>query len=96
LDPVAILRDGWEIDEVFSRLGSLVRHVRGRDATGGAGGRTKPAAVGAGGTDWVQLFANLDGAGYRGWVTVDPFELPDRAGAAAQARSALVAAQAKR
>src|SRR5687768_2977594 len=36
LDPVGILRDDWDADEVFSRLGGLVRHVRGRDAVGGA------------------------------------------------------------
>src|SRR5581483_1802340 len=29
LDPVSILRDAWETDEVFSRLGPLVQHVRG-------------------------------------------------------------------
>ena len=86
LDPVSVLRDDWEIDEVFSRLGNVVRHVRARDAVRGADRRTKPAAVGKGNTDWGQLLANLEGAGYVGWVTVDPLELPDRVAAAAVAR----------
>jgi sugar phosphate isomerase/epimerase len=82
LDPVAVLRDDWEADDVFSRLGPLVRHVRGRDATGGAGHRTRPAVVGQGDTDWRQFLARLDDAGYQGWITLDPLELPDRAVAA--------------
>lgn len=81
LDPAAILRDAWDMDEVFSRLGALVRHVRGRDAIG-AHGRTKPAVIGQGSVRWDEFFADLDGAGYRGWVTIDPVELPDRIPAA--------------
>jgi sugar phosphate isomerase/epimerase len=89
LDPVALLRDAWEGDEVFSRLGGLIRHVRGRDATGGADRRTTPAVLGQGDTSWEQLLANLDAAGYSGWITVDPIELSDRAAAATQARERL-------
>lgn len=82
LDPVAVLRDEWTVDEILSRLGALVRHVRGRDAVGGAGGRTRPAVVGAGGANWGELLADLDAAGYGGWVTLDPVDLTDRAAAA--------------
>jgi sugar phosphate isomerase/epimerase len=89
LDPVAVLRDAWDVDEVFSRLGNLIRHVRGRDAVRGANRRTKPAPVGGGNTDWEKLQSNLDEAGYAGWVTVDPIELTDRAGAARQAQERL-------
>ena len=78
LDPVAILRDHWGTDEVFSRLGGLVRHVRARDATVGHDHRTRPAAIGHGDVDWGQLAALLDEAGYNGWLTVDPLELSDR------------------
>ncbi len=85
LDPVAILRDEWPIDESFSRLGPLIRHVRGRDATRGAGGRTSPAVIGAGSTNWDELLSNLDGSDYQGWITIDPLELPDRTGAATAA-----------
>jgi sugar phosphate isomerase/epimerase len=90
LDPAAVLGDAWDLDETFSRLGPQVRHVRGRDAIRGADRRTKPAVVGQGDTDWPQLLANLDGADYGGWITVDPLELPDRAGAAAAALSHLL------
>jgi sugar phosphate isomerase/epimerase len=83
LDPVAILRDEWPLDELFSRLGLLIRHVRGRDATRGAGGRTSPAVVGAGSVQWDELLSNLDAAGFHSWITIDPMELPDRVGAAA-------------
>ena len=89
LDPVSVLRDEWNLDEAFSHLGALVRHVRARDAVRGADRRTRPAAVGKGGVNWEQLLSNLDGAGYAGWVTVDPLELPDRHAAAIAARKRL-------
>jgi hypothetical protein len=82
LDPVAVLRDRWGTDEVFSRLGGLVRQVRARDAAVGHDRRTRPAAIGRGDVDWGQLMALLDEAGYRGWLTVDPLELADRPAAA--------------
>lgn len=89
LDPVAVLRDEWDLDETFSRLGALVRHVHGRDAIKGADRRTRPAIIGRGDTDWGTLLADLDAAGYRGWITVDPTELPDRQAAAVAARKYL-------
>jgi sugar phosphate isomerase/epimerase len=82
LDAVAVARDAWGIDEIFSRLGPLVRHVRARDAVTGTDQRTRPAVVGRGSVAWEALLANLDDAGYRGWVTIDPLELPDRAAGA--------------
>jgi sugar phosphate isomerase/epimerase len=82
LDPVALLQDEWEPDEFFSRLGPLVRHVRARDAVGGAGRRTKPAVVGQGSVPWESLLASLDAAGYQGWITLDPLDVADRARAA--------------
>jgi sugar phosphate isomerase/epimerase len=83
LDPVAILRDEWPIDEIFSRLGNSIRHVRGRDGAAGADRRTQPAILGKGSTDWTLLCARLDDAGFNGWITLDPMELTDRAAAAA-------------
>jgi len=83
LDPAAIIGDEWPLDEIFSRLGPYIRHVRGRDAIGGINHRTKPAIIGQGDTQWTQLLANLDAAGYAGWITLDPLELPDRPLAAA-------------
>ena len=82
LDPVAILRDTWDMDEVFSQLGPLIRHVRGRDALVGADRRTKPATIGQGKADWPALLHNLDQSGYRGWITIDPIDLPNRHAAA--------------
>ena len=89
LDPVMMLRDEWDADAIFSRLGSLVRHVRGRDATRGASHRTKPAVLGKGNVNWGETLANLDASDYSGWITVDPLELPDRVAAAVSAREAL-------
>ena len=82
LDPVSVLRDAWDLDETFSAVGPLVRHVRGRDAVAGADRRTKPTVVGRGDTKWDHLLSNLDAADYRGWVTMDPSDLPDRPAAA--------------
>jgi sugar phosphate isomerase/epimerase len=85
IDPVAILRDEWSIDEVFSRIGPLIRHARVHDASLGAGGRTVPAIVGKGGVDWNEFLARLDDAGYAGWLTIDPSDVPDRPGGIAAA-----------
>jgi sugar phosphate isomerase/epimerase len=82
LDPTAMLRDEWEVDEVFSRLGSLIRHTRGRDAIKGQGGRTQPAVMGKGDVRWEEIMQRLDEAGYAGPITVDPMELADRVAAA--------------
>jgi sugar phosphate isomerase/epimerase len=89
LDPVATLRDEWDMDEIFSQLGPMIRHVRGRDALLGADRRTKATAIGQGRVDWRSLLANLDQAGYRGWITIDPIDLPDRTDAAATGRTYL-------
>ena len=82
LDPVSILRDSLNIDEIFARLGPSIRHVRARDAVVGADKRTKPASVGRGDTKWDHLLSNLEGSGYHGWITFDPTELADRSAAA--------------
>jgi sugar phosphate isomerase/epimerase len=82
LDPVAILRDEWNMHEFFSRLGNLVRHIRARDAITGADRRTKPMPIGNGNVKWGQLFSDLDGASFNGWLTLDPMDLSDRIAAA--------------
>ena len=82
LDPVAMLRDEWPDDEIFSRLGAKIRHVRGRDAVAGAQRRTQSAIVGRGDTQWPALLANLDAAGFNGWLTLDPVDMVDRPAAA--------------
>ena len=89
LDPVAVLRDEWSRDEVFSRLGHLVRHVRGKDASKGAHRRTKSTVMGKGDAEWHEWIAALDDAGYIGWVTIDPVELTDRAAGATAGLSLL-------
>jgi len=89
LDPVALLRDEWTLDETLSALGPLIRHVRARDALIGMDRRTRPAPIGAGATDWPRLLADLDSAGFHGWFTVDPTELPNRTDAASAGLAAL-------
>jgi sugar phosphate isomerase/epimerase len=82
LDPVAIVRDSLGLDEIFSRLGGLIVHVRGRDAVRGTDRRTRPAPIGRGSVNWGALMSNLDETGYQGWLTIDSLELQDRAAAA--------------
>jgi sugar phosphate isomerase/epimerase len=89
LDPAAMLRDQWDSDEVFSQLGAMIRHVRGRDALSGADYRTKPTATGQGNVNWPGLLASLDEAAFSGWITIDPIELPDRRAAANAGRQYL-------
>ena len=91
LDPVSVLRDDWDLDEVFSLVGAQIRHVRARDAVSGADRRTKPAIVGQGNVNWGQLLSNLHGAGYASWITVEPTELLDRIAAAVAARKHIMA-----
>lgn len=81
LDAVSLLRDAWDVDEIFSRLGPLIRHVRARDANCGHDRRTRPAPIGAGDTNWPALLSRLDESAYRGAIVVDSTELPDRVGA---------------
>jgi len=78
LDPVTLLQDEWPLDEVFSRIGHHIRHVRGRDALAGAQRRTRPAILGRGSVDWPALLAALEQTGYNGWLTIDALELTDR------------------
>jgi sugar phosphate isomerase/epimerase len=47
--------------------------------------RTSPAVIGKGSTDWPALLSRLDDAGYRGWITIDSLEFPDRVAAAGAA-----------
>jgi len=82
LDPVAMLSDNWKPYEIFSNLGGMIRHVRGRDAILGADHRVKPAMIGRGSVDWPGLLSDLEDAGYHGWITVDPIDLTDRRSAA--------------
>jgi len=82
LDPVSLLRDEWDIDRVFSRLGTVVGHVRARDAIVGNDRRTRPAQIGQGSTNWGELFSAIDAAGFSGWITIDPMELTNRTAAA--------------
>jgi len=89
LDPVAILRDEWDIDEIFSRLGPFIRHVRARDAVRGDDRRTRAVAIGAGSVNWNQLLSHLNDAAYEGFLTIDPIELPDRLGCAIAGRDHL-------
>ncbi|MFT3787065.1 MAG: sugar phosphate isomerase/epimerase family protein [Tepidisphaeraceae bacterium] len=89
LDPVALLADEMPVDEVFARIGPLVRHVRGRDAVRGLGNRVQTTLLGEGKVDWTGLRALLDDAGYAGPITVDPSDLPNTAIAASLGRTTL-------
>ncbi len=93
LDPISLLEDRLTPPEAFDLLGPLVLHVRARDAVKGTAGRTRPAAVGAGDTNWPALLGLLDEAGYHGPVTLDPMQLPDRPAAARRGLTHLRAAR---
>jgi sugar phosphate isomerase/epimerase len=81
-DPVGMLKDQWSEGEIFSRVGGLIRHVRGRDAILGSEKRTKGAVMGKGSVEWGKLLGELDEAGFGGWITIDPSELSNRRAAA--------------
>lgn len=85
LDPAAMLRDRWSFDEIFSRIGGLIRHIRGRDAVRGTDHRTRATVIGHGDVRWPELLGDLETGGFAGWLSVDPVDLIDRPGAAASA-----------
>ncbi len=93
LDPVSVLRDRWDMEHVLDAIGGMLRHVRARDAMKGSAGRTQPAAIGRGSTNWTDLLAMLDSGGYRGWVAVDTVDLADRVREAQSAVGLLAAAR---
>jgi sugar phosphate isomerase/epimerase len=93
LDPISMLADDWPADEIFSRLGSQIQHVRGRDGLRGEN-RVQPAPIGKGSVDWPAILANLDAAGYGGFISVQSSDLPNRASAAAAGLQHLIRAAA--
>ena len=92
LDPVSILRDHWQLPRIIASVGPLVRHLRARDGIKGSPGRTQPAPLGQGTTNWRELLALLDEGGYSGAAIVDTVDLPDRV---EQARRAITLFAAK-
>jgi sugar phosphate isomerase/epimerase len=90
LDPVALLGEPSDGQAAFSRIGPLVRHVRGRDAVRGAG-QHKSSIVGHGDVGWPRLLTLLDEAGYSGWITIDPMDLREREAGAIAGLKQLVA-----
>lgn len=93
LDTAALVADRWDCDRVFDELGPLIHHVRARDALRGNDGRSSPAPIGHGQVDWPQLLANLSSDDYKGFLTIDPLNLPDRLTGAITGRSALLTMQ---
>ena len=89
LDPVAILRDHWPVDDIFARFSSKILHVRTRDALVGDNHRTKPTMIGNGHTNWPSLFHLLEDAGYQSYLTIDPIDLPNRPTAAVTGLAAI-------
>lgn len=96
LDTQSILADDWSMDEIFSRLFPLLRHVRAKDGLRGSARRVQSARIGDGQIDWPALLANLDASAYGGFVTLDTTDLTDRRTAAVSGLSYLKAKAAMR
>lgn len=82
LDPLLLLADEWPGDEVFSRLGRQITHVRGRDGLKGTGNRVTSTTIGKGVVEWRELMGQLRDADYQGAISVDPIDLPNRSASA--------------
>ena len=93
LNPVDVLRDDWDIDEVLSTLAKQLFHVQVKDAVVGTDRRTQPALVGQGDVNWRELMDRLKEADYRGAFTVDPTEQNDRIRASRAAIDVIAAQQ---
>lgn len=92
LDPVSVLREDDSFESVLDVVGPMLRHVRVRDAIRGSGGRTQPAEIGEGSTNWRELLSLLDSGSFGGWLAVDTVDLPSRVAAARRAPAVLAAA----
>ena len=79
LDPLLMLADEWNVDEIFSRLGKHIAHVRGRDGLKGAGHRVSSTTIGKGAIDWRELTTLLRDVDYKGPISIDPIDLSKRA-----------------
>ena len=71
LDPISVLRESAGVDRTLDLVGPMLHHVRARDGVRGSGGRTQPAEIGRGSTDWRELLSQLDAGSFGGWLTVD-------------------------
>jgi sugar phosphate isomerase/epimerase len=78
-DPSALCVEGIDFHDAFNLIGPHISHVLAVDVIKGEGGRTKPAMIGRGDVPWRQLLSLLRDADYKGLLTIDPTELPDRA-----------------
>ena len=78
LDPVAMLRDQWPFDDIFTTFANRILHVRARDALAGDNRRTRPAVIGSGHIQWPKFNQLLIDADFKSFLTIDPFELPNR------------------
>jgi sugar phosphate isomerase/epimerase len=87
LDPPTLLSDSWTLDDAFEKFPGRVLYVRGRDAIGGAGGRSRSAIVGEGDVRWDEVLAAVRDADCSASITLEPGELSNpRAGAIAGLR----------
>lgn len=89
LDPLAVLADEADRHAVFSLIGPLIRHVRARDGLRGAGNRVRPTVLGQGQVDWPAFAADVEAAGYAGFVTIDVRDVASPQSAAAAAAAVL-------
>jgi sugar phosphate isomerase/epimerase len=78
LDPVAVLRDEWDLEQTLAGFAGRIAHVRARDARKGTQSRTQPVPLGQGDARVSEVLRSLDDAHYPGPVTLDPTELPNR------------------
>lgn len=83
-DTAAAARDEWDLDEIFSQLGPLIRSVRARDTLLGEGGRSRTVPIGQGAVDWNDVTSHLAQTDYHGPITIDASELQETRAAIAQ------------
>jgi sugar phosphate isomerase/epimerase len=72
--------------DTFATIGTLIRHVRARDAIV-TDRNIRLVPIGQGAVDWPRLLGALEQADYRGAITIDPAGLPDPASGAIQGKA---------
>jgi sugar phosphate isomerase/epimerase len=72
LDPAALVGGGFDPVKTAGELGKKIVHVYARDAVGPGTGRARVTALGEGSVNFEELLGALDGAGYGGFLVVEP------------------------
>ena len=78
-DPAATISAGREVSSDYSKLHSLVRHVRATDTAIAADNSSVEVPIGQGRVPWMELIVMLTEGKFSGWMTLERTTGPSKA-----------------